>query len=971
MDATSRMLLLLSLVSAAASASRGDSSGPGAQSRGDESRAAGPIPILRARYQPGGGPRRLVARWIGQDRHDYVGPHTRPEPSEVQDIHIALSGLDPRHEVVFVEVNGHGGNRWQYGARPSSWRAELRRQRGSRTADLFIEPGGVETGRSFQVIVRYDDGSTEEAYMMGRTADPGLRMPGFALAAQWVGQNRQDWTGPGPCVGPDGLQDARIHFSKVSAKSAIKAVRIECPSGSRWEFGTNPKLVANAELIRDAKDPSQADLYFQPDRDMKAQRIRLLVLYENDQRDAVTVVAGRCDPKLRMPESPLPDLVESAAKARWLGQDGVNSDRPGDVHVAISGLTSSRTIDAAVLSDAMRRAWIFRRGDRALEFSEPDAQSFQMTFDPDGKSADLFFAPYREAGGEPFTLRLISSGGRSSLIRFKGERCDLSRRSPMPQSNRALARPGDDLQALVHQHGTVVLSAGTYRLTRPLLLKGPVTLTSEGGATLQFAQSSSEPPWTAAIKIHRGNTTLNGFAVRFDGPVRWNDYIAAGIAVIRMTDDLDRDQDEFKPNIVLTHLDLEVPPVENRGAWGTAVRLIRLLRAESGVIANNILRGGEVEFCKGPWRVVDNEFRGTLPGTASSSVFVGHGTRDLVIRGNRTHSPSPSGKTWRFLVLTGYSSDDLIEHNTIEGLGARDDDTIPWNNEPEIILTEEYRLRYEGQVMAVSADGRVLRIGRPQGEPVRTGDVVSILKGSAAGQWRRVAQVIDPTTLLVDPPLPAGALAISIGEGFTGEVFQENRIDIRGGHRSDGLVFPGNHFGTRVIKNQLLGGGHAFRITSYPSEAPGIWGWTHVPFLGGVIEGNIIEDTEGGGVLGVDHDPKSIKSNQGRTYMTVRLTQNVVRWSRPFLDQFGRSGAREPLSGLTIGSPPSLDPGEVVVDAAGNRLEQPPGGRPALALMIHAATYNSQRLVNRRLDLSAKESGGRREAKGPSNTPVR
>ncbi len=849
MGSTSRMLLLLALVSAAASFGRGDSKDPTGRSSGDESRPADRIPIKRAGYQPGGASGHVLARWIGQDS--------------------------------------------------------------------------------------------------------------------------QDWTGPGPCVGPDGLQDVRVHLSRLAATVAIKAVRIECESGSRWEFGTNPKLLGNADLIRDSKDPSQADLYFQPDRDMNSQRIKVMVLYDKDQLAGATMVAGRCDPKLRMPEPPLPELVESAAKVQWLGQDAVGTERLGDLHVAISGLADLRAIDAAVLSDGMRRVWIFRGSDRAPKFSEPDAQTCQVKFNPDRKAADLFFPPFREVGGELFTLRLISSGGRNTLIRFKGERCELSRRSPMPRPERTVARPGDDLQALVEQHGTVVLSAGTYRLTRPLVLKQPVTLTSEGRATLQFAQAGSEPPWSAAIKVHRGNTTLNGFAVRFDGPVRWNNDISWGPAVIGMTDNLDPDQDAYRPNIVLTHLDLEVSPVDNRGAWVDAVRLMRLLRASSGVITNNILRGGAIEFFEGPWRIVDNVSRGTPPGTVAHAVFVGHGTRDLVIRGNQTHSPSPSGKTWRFLVLGGYSSDDVIEQNTIEEIGARDDDTIPWSNEPEIILTESYRLRYEGQVMAVSADGRMLRTGRLQGDHVRTGDVISILKGSAAGQWRRVAQVVDSTTLLVEPPLPAGTLAISIGGGFTNETFQENRIDIRGSRRADGLVFVGNHFGTRVIKNHLLGGAHAFRMTACPTEQPQMWGWTHAPFLGGVIEGNVIEDAEEGGALGVEHDPNSTKSNQGRTYMTVGMNQNVVRWSKPFLSQFSRSEAKKPLVGLTLGFLPSHDPAEFVVDADGNRLEQPPGRRAGIPLMIHTATYNSQRLVNRRFDLPSKGAAGRREARGPSSAPVR
>ena len=61
-----------------------------------------------------------------------------------------------------------------------------------------------------------------------------------------------------------------------------------------------------------------------------------------------------------------------------------------------------------------------------------------------------------------------------------------------------------------------------------------------------------------------------------------------------------------------------------------------------------------------------------------------------------------------------------------------------------------------------------------------------------------------------------------------------------------------------------------------------IWGWTHAPYLGGVIDANIVEDSDNGGSLGVEHG-RDIKSNEGRIYMTAHLENYVVRWSSPFL----------------------------------------------------------------------------------------
>jgi hypothetical protein len=761
-------------------------------------------------------------------------------------------------------------------------------------------------------------------------------------------------------------------LTKLSAQVPVKTLRIDGPNRARWESGANPNLAASAELIRDSKDPSQGDLFFQPDRDLKGQRITVTAVYENEKFDTTSLIAGRCDPGLRMAATPLPKLSAQGITVRWLGQDGKNPAGPGDVHVAVTGLPASTRIVGAVLTDAVRGAWIYRASEHVS--IPPDPAAEPLVLKAGRGTAELFFAPYRDEIKDTLTLRLITSDGRNHLARIPGGSCDLSMRARQPDASRIEAKPGDNLQALVDRYGTVVLSKGIYRLSHPLALNHPIHLTSDGAATLRFSQAAPEPSWTAAIKVHCGNTTLSGFAVRFDGPVRWNEAVAWGPAVIGMTDNFDQGHDDVKVNIAFTRLDLEIPPLEKHEGWADALRLMRLMRAKCGVIEGNILRGGPVEFLEGPWRIVDNQFQGTLPGTFSHGVFEGHGTHDVVIRGNKTNSIAPSGKAWRFLVLTWYGAHDVIERNTIEQIGARDNDTIPWSNEPEIVVTEAYHVRYEGKVMALSGDGRLLRIGRPQVDAIRTGDVVSMLKGPAAGQWRRVVQAIDSTTYLVDPPIPSGTEVVSISPGFVDEVFAENRIDLRGGSRSDGFCFIGNHFGTSVINNHFLGGGHAFRMTACPTETPVIWGWTHAPFLGGVIEGNILEDCERGGVLGLEHDPRSVKSNQGRTYMAVQVRDNVVRWTEPFFKRFEGAGAKEPLAGLTLGYPPSHDPGELVVAAAGNRLEAPSGSHSDQSLLIYAAAYNSRRIKNRRLPLSSNETAGgpdRRGASAAAGRPLR
>ena len=106
---------------------------------------------------------------------------------------------------------------------------------------------------------------------------------------------------------------------------------------------------------------------------------------------------------------------------------------------------------------------------------------------------------------------------------------------------------------------------------------------------------------------------------------------------------------------------------------------------------------------------------------------------------------------------------------------------------------------------------------------------------AASGLYRRVAQVLDPNTLLLSDPLPAGSYAVSIASGFVNETFSGNTVDARGSSTASPFVLVGNHYGTQLTGNTTYGGGEAIRVVAYPTEAPQLWGWSHDPFLGGTI----------------------------------------------------------------------------------------------------------------------------------------
>jgi hypothetical protein len=886
-----------------------------------------------------------TAIWIGQDGHDLVGPASTPGPDDVQDIHIALAGLPANLAITTAEVAGAGGGTWDYNLPQShNWAAALVQSPGSTTADLYIEPYQVETGRMFSITLTYSDQSTDSLSVMGGTADPNLRMPGKALAAQWVGQVGQDWTGPGPAVGPDGFQDVDLSLANLSTTTAIVSASLTASGGGRWAFGTNPGLFADAELIANPTDPSKADLYFSPIGNLQSQTLTVTVAYANGKTDTAQVIAGTTNPALRMP-APAPVAVSlNAFAVSWVGQDGQNLTGPGDVHLKLSGLPGGRTVTAAQLSDGTLNTWGFARP--GATFNDGNVVALPLAFQgstTDPTRADVDFPPIRNESQATLTLRLVLDDGTNLVATFPGGAADPGLRSPNIAASHVVAQPGDDLQSLANQYGTVHLSAGTYNLSAPLVLNRPVTITADPGATLLFAQPAGDSPWTAAIKINAGHTTLNGFAVRFAGPINWNASVSYSPAVIGTTDNLDPGPVQLLEDITLTGLDLMAPPAAS--AWEPAPSLIRVVTAQNGVIQDNLLKGGTTEFIGGPWQVVGNTYEGTVPGTYTTTAFAGHFTHDVLIANNVVQPVGPSGKTYRFLVLTQSGIGDVVQGNTVVGIGPMDSDTEPNPNATEVLLTEAYYVEYEGVPMTISPNGRIVQISSVLFGSLVAGDVLSILAGPQAGQWREIAQVLNPTTILLSSPIDPGSTTIEISTGFINESFVGNTIDTRGSSTANDLVLAGNQFGVQVLNNTLVGGSRAFWITAYASQTPSTWGWTHVPILGAVISGNTIEDTLQGGLLDVEHSG-AIKSNVGRTYMSATLTNNTGVWTSAFLDQPGVAGATAQPAALTIGMATSNDPGELVVSASGNQVEGPVRVVAGTTLETIAATVNGQVVTN-------------------------
>ena len=872
-----------------------------------------------------------AAKWVGQDGKDFVGGEPGPAPNGYQDVHLMLGGLPPGRYLAEVTLQGHGHGAW---SNRETGKSALHIAKASRAgvADLYFEPYQRESGREFEIKWKLDNGQAGGTYFKGGKADPNLRAAGLGIEVKWInpGANADhvlDRTGPGVGVGPDGLADAQLALAKLDPKAEIKEVLVANPARPdlTWRSGVNLVGARSAEFVRQPNDPTRGHLFFSPGSDLTEKAtLAVTVTYESNRTDSTTLAVGKLPPTTPLATPRVANLPESTAKARWVGQRVGDSPQRGEVRVEVEGITTARGIVAAALSDGVVSTWVYRRDDSVKFAAGPDVQRLHPNRISPSK-VELSFLPFRDESTTTLTLRLLDASGHEEVIRFPGGPVDFARLAPPLPAGTVQAKPGQDLQSLVDRAGTIQLAPGVYPLNRPLVLNHPVRLIGPG-ATLRFTQSGGQP-WTSAIKVHAGGTALEGFAVRFAGPIRWDKEVQYGPAVIGSSDNRDtRPEGEQRHQVTLVGLDLEAPPASSD--WEEATHLVRFRTVLDGRIERCRLKGGTVNLGGGPWVAVDNEYLGTVPRTYSYGVFAVQYTHDLTLSRNRAHDVGPSGKTWRFLVLAQRGAFDQVTDNIIDGgIGPRQDDPHPHQNAPEVILTEAYRLHYEGKPAAISPDGRVLAIHHPQGGPASTGDAVAILSGPQAGQWRTIAQPTGLQTYLLDEPISLETTAVSLATGFVRETFANNTVDCRGSRIAANLVLAGNLFGVQVTGNKLYGGGETIRLHAAPTESPVHWGWSHAPFMGGTFAANLIEDASGGGVfgLGVEHNP-AIRANQGRVYMSLNLLNNTFRWT-------GSNPAR-----MAIGYAPSLDPGELVITEAGTKLV----GAPPATLWTNAARINGQ-----------------------------
>ncbi len=895
----------------------------------------------------------IKGEYLGQDGHDYVQKSPAPGPNDIQDLHIRLTNLPADDAIVSALFMHQGGGQWAYEHPWGPWKAHLIREAGSTTADVFCEPSHDEEHFGIDARIVFASGRVAAFSFDGGKSDSRLLMPHVGLKLEWIGQDGHDRTGTTESVGPDGYEDVRIVVSGIGTRSEIRKLRIGREAGRGWEYGRNPQRDMNAELLLDPEDKSRGILYLSPDSDLAGQTLTFTIEYANDMTDQATLVAQDTDPKKPMPSAEPVQLEWIDLQTEWLGQDGADRTDRGDIHVAIDGLPEGEIAVVALSNTGGYWVW---PDEVPADFyvPQPNEETYATlpiaVDDADGR-LHLYFQPFRdEQGGEMF-LRIRFVDDHTVAGSFPGGRADPFIRGPLPNDKSITANPGDDLHALVKEYGKITLAPGQHTLNRPLEIDQPVTLTGPRDAILSFEQPADAEPWTYAILIKASNVTLDGFTLRAMDHMRFSDHWMDSSAFIKASNrgfEQGLKRDNLVANIVITNMDIDlgaVTPGDDPKNPKWALDLFHGESATSGKITHNRWRGGTIDVNYGPWLLADNVYLGAPEHTQSPAAFAAHWSHDITVERNVFEQRAPHGKQWRLFCMNQFGDRVFVRDNRAH-VGMFDDDAIDNPNMPEILITESYRLYFEGRPKGITNGGRVVHVPYLQYGQARPGTVVSVISGEHAGAWRRIAQPISETAYLLEAPLPEGDYDIHIAHGFTDGAFERNEVDNRNG-RSVVILLAGNHWNFKVMDNNLLGGGASILVDCCPTEQPSLWGYSHTVMFDVVCEGNLHLDSLGGTEIDV-HSTEWAKTFAGRTYLTGAYRNNVFMWTPEALAAMqGPRQVETPPKALRVGRRSFNVPEQMNLIVKGNVIALPEGVDPGQNYELRHGMINGEVIVER------------------------
>lgn len=890
------------------------------------------------------------AKWIGQTDKDFVGKSLEPAPDQIQDIQVRVSGMFPER-LTSILLKGKGGGQWEWlkDENPKiGWAIHVEPGPSPGYADLFFESDQLETGREFELKWTSQGQPEQTIYFGGGKSDPTKPVATANFNALWIGQNVDkpvDLTNRSAAVGPDGFEDVVIELSNLSDRDEIKAIDIATASGkNRWSFGTNPEGVWSAEIIRQPAKAKTAKLVLSVptslDGNLSGQKLSIRLTYENGAMSETAIEAGKAASDMAMPEPKLPKLISTSAKVNWVGTVTKSKMGAGSVRLEITGLLNQSQLNAVVLTEPSGSVFAASEGPNVIQNARP-----LLVDKISPEKIRLDFQPTRDLNNVPVSVRLLFADQSTQILSTIGGKTDLEAIIPNLPSGNFKAKPGDDLQSLVNRHGTVTLTSGEYRLNRPLTIDKPTRIEVEPNSRVivKFTAGAGED-WTSAIKIRSGGVSLAGFTITCDSTIRWNQSVSYGPAVIATTDPMDNGFNHDTPlwGVNLQKLTIFGPtPVsatESRNP-PEAMKLIRIMNVSLGKIEGCILRGGTVHLSGGPWTFRQNRHDGPPAGSFAYDALAVMRPVDLLVEANRIEPLLNSGKLWRFLTLTQNGTGVNVRGNLVRNTGPKTGDTIENMNANEILLTESYKIRFEGEPAMISPEGTIVILPEnAMSEAAQPGDCLAILSGPNAGKFHVVTQSLGNGAVVVDPPMDSkdrsiNPPSVSLTHAFKSVIIDRNTIDATGSSSAFNLVLAGNHFGTKVTGNTLIGGGESLRLTAFPTESPNIWGWSHVPMFGLVITGNSIEGAAKPGRLAVDQGEK-IKSSRGRVYYSAEFSGNS-------LDRSDEGPA------LQIGDAGTLDEASLIINLSDNQAKS---SDPQISVV--AGRVNGQNLKNTKIPIS-------------------